>query len=161
MQTPKKYWLMKSESCDYSIDDFAKDKCSDWHGVRNYQARNFMRDEMNTGDLVLFYHSNSAPSGVAGLGEVIRRGYPDFTQFDSKSEYFDPKASKEKPIWYMVDIQFKGKFPHFISLEELKKNKVLQGMLVAHNGRLSVQPVEEKHFYIVTRMGQKSVVSHE
>ncbi len=149
----QKYWLMKSEALDYSIDDFAKDKRSDWHGVRNYQARNFMRDEMKVGDLILFYHSNANPSGIAGLGEVIRTGYPDFTQFDSKSEYYDKKATKEKPIWYMVDIQFKEKFPHFISLEELKRNKTLQNMLLIRHGRLSVQPVEEEHFKIIQKIG--------
>lgn len=148
----QKYWLMKSEALDYSIDDFAKDKRSDWHGVRNYQARNYMRDEMKNGDLILFYHSNANPSGIAGLGEVIRTGYPDFTQFDSKSEYFDKKATEEKPIWYMVDIQFKEKFSHFISLEELKRNKALQNMLLIRHGRLSVQPVEEKHFKIIQKI---------
>lgn len=104
------YWLMKSEPSEFSIDDLWKKKRHHWDGVRNYQARNFMRDHMHIGDLVIFYHSSAAIIGPAGIAKVVSLPYPDHTQFDSHSKYFDPKATKEKPIWYMVDVRFVKRF---------------------------------------------------
>jgi predicted RNA-binding protein with PUA-like domain len=114
-----------------------------------------MRDKMKVKDLVLFYHSNSNPSGIAGVARVIKQGYPDLTALDPKSEYYDPKATKENPIWFMVNIEFLEKFPHLITLHDLKKNKSLNGMMLTRPGsRLSVQPVEQKHFEIVQSLGK-------
>ena len=151
----KQYWLMKSEPDVYSIDDLARDKTSPWTGVRNYQARNFMRDAMQVGDLVLFYHSNAEPSGVAGVAKVVRRAYPDFTAQDRKSEYFDPKAKPADPIWMMVDVGFVEKFVRIVSLDILRQEPALAGMLVLKRGmRLSVQPVQEKDFLKVCELGK-------
>lgn len=149
-----KYWLMKSEPDVYSIDQLKKDKTTWWEGVRNYQARNFMMKDMEVGDAVLFYHSNAEPPGVAGLAVVSKKAEPDKQQFDKKSEYFDPKATKEKPIWYCVQLGFDEKFKELVSLQDLRDNEKLQDMLVLAKGsRLSVQPVDKKHFEIVKKMG--------
>lgn len=147
---------MKSEPDVYSIDDLKRDKKTQWEGVRNYQARNFMRDDMKPGDEVLFYHSNAKPPGIAGLGKVCKLAYPDFFAWDKKSKYFDPKSSEDKPIWFMVDVQFVKKFKEILSLDLLKADKKLEDMLVTKRGmRLSVQPVEEKHYkYIVQNLAQ-------
>jgi predicted RNA-binding protein with PUA-like domain len=148
------FWLMKSEPDVYSIDDLERDGTEPWEGVRNYQARNFMR-EMLVGDWVLFYHSNAKPPGVAGLARVCREAYPDPTQFDRKSQYFDPKSSKDAPRWSRVDVAFVEKFPAFLSLQTLKDNKRLQGMRVTQKGqRLSVQPVEKAHFDAVLKLAK-------
>ena len=156
-----KYWLMKSEPEAYSIDALKRDGKTFWNGVRNYQARNFLRDEVKTGDWVLFYHSNAEPSGVAGLARVTSPGYPDPSALDRKSPYFDPKATKENPIWYVVDVEFAEKFPRLIELEELKAQPDLQGMLVLKRGqRLSVQPVERAHFEAVRRMAKSHSKVH-
>lgn len=142
-----KYWLMKSEPSTYSIENLEKDKTTMWEGVRNYQARNFMRDDMKIGDMILFYHSNANPSGIAGIAEVCSKAYPDPTQFDPKSKYFDSKSKKENPIWFLVDIKFKQKFRKLIPLETLKQEKQLKDMVLTQKGsRLSVQPVKEKEF---------------
>jgi len=134
-----KYWLMKSEPSAYSIDDLARDGKTHWNGIRNYQARNFMRDDMRVGDRVLFYASNADPSGVTGVAEVVREGYPE------------PK----EPTWSMVDIRFVEKFPHIVSLETLKSAPGLEEMVVTKKGsRLSVQPVAKKEFEIVVKMGR-------
>ncbi|QDK37163.1 EVE domain-containing protein [Bdellovibrio sp. NC01] len=149
-----KYWLMKSEPDVFSIDQLKKDSTTWWEGVRNYQARNFMMKDMEVGDHVLFYHSNAEPPGVAGLAVVSKKAEPDKLQFDKKSEYFDPKATKEKPIWYCVEVKFDKKFPELVSLQELRDNEKLQDMLVLAKGsRLSIQPVDKKHFDIVKKMG--------
>ncbi|MDA0322153.1 MAG: EVE domain-containing protein [Verrucomicrobia bacterium] len=151
----KRYWLMKSEAAVFSIDDLARDGKTHWEGVRNYQARNIMRDEMRVGDLVLYYHSNSDPTGVAGMARVCRTGYPDHTAFDAKSRYFDPKSVKDTPTWIMVDIEFVEKFAAVASLQDLKVNARLDGMIVIKRGmRLSVQPVDKKHFDEVCKMGK-------
>ncbi len=151
-----KYWLMKCEPDTYSIDDLKKDKRTYWDGVRNYQARNFLRDSMQVGDWVLFYHSNAEPSGVAGVAKVCKAGYPDFTAWDKKDIHYDAKSSETKPQWYMVDVAFDEKFKHFIPLDEIKTNPDLKGMLVIKRGmRLSVQPVEKAHFDVVCEMGRK------
>ncbi len=150
----KRFWLMKSEPNTYSIDDLERDGRTHWDGVRNYQARNFMRDDMRVGDEVLFYHSNANPPGVAGLARVVRTGYPDHTARDPKSKYFDPKASDEDPRWYMVDIEFVAKFDEFVPLATLRETPGLEEMLVTKKSRLSVQPVAEKEFEIVKRLGR-------
>ncbi len=144
---PIQYWLLKSEPKSYSIDDLLREKKTFWDGVRNYQARNFLRDKIKKGDDVFFYHSNAEPSGIAGVAEVIRAGYPEPSQFDSKSHYYDPKSTPEKPIWFTVEIAFRQKFSEIIPLEALRKIKTLHDMPVLQRGqRLSVQPVAEKHW---------------
>lgn len=148
-----KYWLMKSEPEVFSIDNLKKDKTTWWEGVRNYQARNFMKD-MQIGDEVLFYHSNAEPPGVAGIAKVSKLAEPDPAQFDKKSEYFDPKATKEKPIWFCVQVAYVEQFKEVVSLAELRENEKLADMLVLQKGsRLSVQPTDKKHFDIVKKMG--------
>jgi predicted RNA-binding protein with PUA-like domain len=143
---PRKLWLMKSEPDVYSIDDLARDRRQSWDGVRNYQARNFMR-EMAVGDLAIFYHSSAKPPGAAGLCRVCREAYPDHTQFDQKSEYYDPKSDAASPRWWMVDVEFVEKFPELVPLQALKDDPKLEGMRVTQKGsRLSVQPVEKAHF---------------
>ena len=144
-KTTARFWLAKSEPDVYSIDDLARDGREMWDGIRNYQARNFMRDDMKIGDWVLFYHSNAKPPGVAGLAKVASEPYPDPTQFDEKSKYFDPKASEEKPRWILIDVEFVERFNRLLSLAELKEEKPLDGMLLLRRGtRLSIQPVEKK-----------------
>lgn len=136
---------MKSEPEVYSIDMLQKDKITYWDGVRNYQARNNMK-AMKAEDLVLFYHSNAKPKGVVGIAKVVKEAYPDFTAFDKKSKYFDPKSTEEKPTWYMVDIQFVKKFKKVITLEEIKSIESLKNMILIKNSRLSVQPIKQKEF---------------
>ncbi len=140
------YWLMKSEPDVYSIADLARDGRTAWTGVRNFQARNFMRDRMQVGDRVFFYHSNATPPGIAGLARVASAPYADPTQFDKASEYFEPRATREKPVWMLVDIEFERKFDALLSLEALRAEPALAGMLLLKKGqRLSVQPVEAVH----------------
>jgi predicted RNA-binding protein with PUA-like domain len=156
MAKAKRYWLMKSEPNVYSIDHLERDGSTCWEGVRNYQARNFMRDDMRVGDEVLYYHSNADPAGVTGIARISKAGYPDHYAQNKKSKYFDPKATEENPIWMMVDLEFVQKFADVVSLAELKEAKLLEGMLVIKKGqRLSVQPVEAKHFKHVKKMGSK------
>ncbi len=151
------HWLMKTEPENYSIDHLKQDKKTYWSGVRNYQARNFMRDQMKIGDLALYYHSNADPSGVAGIARICARAHADFTAWDPKDVHFDPKSTPQNPIWMMVDIEFIEKFPHFVSLDELRREPRLQGLLALKRGtRLSIQPVSEKHFQIIQRMGRKT-----
>jgi predicted RNA-binding protein with PUA-like domain len=151
-----RHWLLKTEPESYSIDDLARDGETCWNGVRNYQARNFMRDDMKVGDRVLFYHSNASPPGVAGIAQVSRSSYPDPSALDPKSDYFDPKATTEDPRWYMVDVAFLEKFENFVPLELLKARRSLADMLVVGKSRLSVQPVAKKHFDAVVRIGRTS-----
>ena len=151
----KRYWLMKSEPSVYSIDDLARDGRTHWDGVRNYQARNFMRDQMKLGDEVLFYHSNAEPPGVVGIARVVREGYPDHTARDPNCKYYDPKASEEDPRWFMVDVEFVEKFDEIVSLDTLKSTPGLENMLVTKKSRLSVQPVTEREFEIVRRLGRR------
>lgn len=150
----KQFWLMKSEPGSYSIDHLERDGRTHWDGVRNYQARNFMRDQMQVGDGVLYYHSNANPPGVAGLARVVKTGYPDESAQDPKSRYFDPKASPEDPRWFLVDIEFVEKFPQLVPLDTLKETRGLEKMLVTKRSRLSVQPVAPREFEIVTRLGR-------
>lgn len=150
-------WLMKSEPDVYSIDDLNRDRRTGWDGVRNYQARNLMRDGMKVGDLVLFYHSGTDPMGVAGFSRVCRAAYADDTALDPKHPHYDANATKAEPIWMMVDIEFVEKFPQVVTLETLKKTSKLKGMLVLQRGqRLSVMPVEPAHFEIVRKLGQRA-----
>ena len=150
-----KYWLMKSEPDDYSIDDLINEQNStaEWDGVRNYQARNFLRDQIKIGDQVLYYHSNSKPSGVIGTAKVVRNGYPDFTAWDPNSKHPDPKSTPESPIWYMVDIRATKKFNQIISLQQIKQIPELSEMVLVKNSRLSVQPVTKQEFEIIQNIG--------
>ncbi len=137
-----RYWLMKSEPSVYSIDDLARDRTTAWTGVRNFQARNFMRDGMQLADRVLFYHSNCDEPGIVGVAEVCRTAYPDATQFDRKSKYYDPTATRAAPRWLNVDVKFVRKTP-LISLQELRKHEALARMRILQRGnRLSVTPIE-------------------
>lgn len=150
----KSYWLMKSEPDVYSIDHLKKDKTTWWEGVRNYQARNFMTQDMQPGDEVLFYHSNAEPPGVAGLAVVSKAAAPDPTQFDAKSDFYDEKSSKEAPRWMCVQVGFIAKFPQLVSLENLRQEKSLKDMLVLKKGqRLSVQPVTKAEFEKIKKLG--------
>jgi predicted RNA-binding protein with PUA-like domain len=137
------YWLMKSEPDAFSIDDLKRKKHEAWDGVRNYQARNFMRDGMRVGDGVFFYHSNCAEPGVVGIAEVASDAYPDPSQFDPKSKYFDPGSSRDNPRWMLVDVKFVKKLTRTITLDELKNHPKLEGMALLRKGnRLSVMPVD-------------------
>ncbi len=152
----KKYWLMKSEPDVFSIDHLQKDKTTLWEGVRNYQARNFMMNDMSLGDEILFYHSNAEPPGVAGAAVVSRLAAPDALQFNKKSQYFDAKAFPEKPIWYCVEVKFKSKFRNFISLEALKSDQHCANMMVIKRGqRLSIQPVTETEYLHLINLGNE------
>lgn len=147
-----RYWLMKTEPNTYSIDDLEREGRTQWEGVRNYQARNLMR-EMQLGDRVLFYHSSAKPPGVVGEARVVREAYPDHFAQQPDSPYFDEKASAEDPRWYMVDVEFVRKLPGFVSLETLKGARGLEDMIVTQRSRLSVQPVTRDEFYIVCALG--------
>lgn len=139
-----RYWLMKSEPDVFSIDDLQRVGTEPWNGVRNYQARNFMRDDMQVGDGILFYHSNAKVPGVVGIARVASQAYPDDTQFDPDSEYFDPKATRENPRWMLVDVGFERKLAGVISLERIKQHAEAFGEgfpLTARGSRLSVFPV--------------------
>jgi predicted RNA-binding protein with PUA-like domain len=151
----KHYWLLKCEPTAYSIDDLERDGVASWEGVRNYQARNSMRDDMREGDGVLFYASNAEPSGVSGIAEIAREGYPDHFAFDPRHGYFDEKSDPRNPTWYMVDIRFVGKFDSVVPLATLKSTPGLEAMVVLQKGsRLSVQPVTKKEFEIVAALGR-------
>ena len=144
------YWLMKSEPDAYSIDDLKRDRKEPWDGIRNYQARNFMRDDMRVGDEVLFYHSNCKEPGVVGLAKVASAAYPDPTQFDPDSKYCDPKSDPDDPRWLLVDVAYKRKLKRTIPLRELKAHPGLDGMLLTRRGnRLSVMPVDDAHRDII------------
>jgi predicted RNA-binding protein with PUA-like domain len=146
------YWLVKTEPDVYSIEDLERDRCTDWTEVRNYQARNYMR-AMKVGDHVLVYHSNAKPSGVVGIAEVSKEAFPDRTQFDSKSEVFDPKATPANPRWFCPELSFLTKSAAIIPLEDLKRVSALEGMVLLQRGsRLSVQPVTAKQFRLIKAM---------
>ena len=149
-----KYWLMKSEPSVYSIDDLVRDGVTGWEGVRNYQARNFMRDEMKVGDLALFYHSNANPPGVAGVVRVVREAYPDDTAENASSPYYDARAVAKGNLWVRVDVEIVEKFQSEISLTSLREDSALEGLLVTRKGsRLSIQPVGKNHFLHICRLG--------
>ncbi len=152
----RKYWLMKSEPDVFSFSDLqaAKRRTTLWDGVRNYRARNFMRDEMSVGDGVLYYHSNAKPPGIAGVARIAREAYPDPTQFDPSSRYFDPKSSPDEPRWVVVDVQAVAELPRFVSLPELKETAALKAMGVVQKGnRLSIQPVKAGEWRRVLALG--------
>jgi predicted RNA-binding protein with PUA-like domain len=156
MARAKRYWLMKCEPGAYSIEDLERDRVASWEGVRNFQARNMMRDEMKAGDGVLFYASNAEPSGVTGVAEVAREGYPDTFAFQKGHKYFDPKSERANPTWYMVDLRFVERFPAIVPLDTLKETKGLEAMMVTQKGsRLSVQPVAAAEWKIVLRLGRR------
>ena len=148
------YWLMKSEPDCFSVDDLqaCPNGTDQWDGVRNYQARNLMR-EMEVGDAVLFYHSNAKPPGVAGLARVARTAYPDHFAWEEGHKYFDEKSSPEDPRWWLVDVEYVDTLPEFVSLDELKSAPGLEEMVVTKRSRLSVQPVRQAEYDIVVRMG--------
>ena len=154
----RRYWLVKSEPDSFSFDDLwsAPDRTTHWDGVRNYQARNLLRDEMKRGDRVLFYHSSCEPPAVVGVAEVVREGYPDFTAFDSAHEHFDPKTRESDPTWVMVDIRAVERFRRAVTLAELRGAAGLEKMALLQKGsRLSVQPVQPAEWEIVVKLGSR------
>jgi predicted RNA-binding protein with PUA-like domain len=151
----KKFWLFKTEPGTFSIDDLAHEKRSHWEGVRNYQARNFIRDQMRAGDEVLIYHSGLKPPVVAGWARIVRPAYPDCTAWDKDSPYFDKKSTADNPVWFMVDVEFVSKFPTPVTLDQIKADPELSQMMVAWRGmRLSIQPVERAHFEKIVALGR-------
>ncbi|MBE0575031.1 MAG: EVE domain-containing protein [Desulfuromonadales bacterium] len=146
------YWLMKSEPSNFSLDDLQRmqNKTEHWDGVRNYQARNFLRDEIKVGDGVLFYHSNCPEPAIVGLARVVREGYADHTALDPREKHFDPKATDEKPIWFMVDVQYLCHLPQPLNRDDLRQHPLLSGMSVLRKGnRLSVQPVKAEEWQAI------------
>jgi len=151
----RRYWLVKSEPGTYSIDDLERDGTTCWEGVRNYQARNFLR-EMKVGDRLLFYHSNAAPPAIVGLAEVVREAYPDHFAWDVKSPYYDPRSTKDAPVWFMVDVGFVERFARPLPLPELREDPALEGMeLLRRGSRLSVQPVSKEHFDHILKLARQ------
>ena len=148
------YWLLKSEPESFSIDDLERKGVEHWDGVRNYAARNHLTS-MKLGELGFFYHSSTAPVGIAGVCEVVREAYPDHTQFDPLSKYFDPKASPDKPRWFMPDVRFIRKFPRLVPLAEIRETPGLGDMQLVRFGRLSVQSVTEKEWEIVCDLAER------
>lgn len=146
------YWLLKTEPTTFSFDDLwkAPKRTTSWDGVRNYTARNFMRDQMKKGDLVFIYHSSADPTGIAGIAEVVREGYPDETAFDPNDSHYDPKSKRDNPSWYLVDVKAVKPFREIVTLESLRKMKGLEKMTLLQKGsRLSVQPVTEREWEII------------
>ena len=149
------YWLMKSEPDEFSIDDLQNcpGKTGPWDGVRNYQARNMLRDEIKINDLAFFYHSNCAEPGIVGIMTIIREGYPDPTAFDPNEKHYDPKSDPDNPRWYLVDVKFKKKFRRTITLADLRNRKPLQNMILLQKGnRLSVMPVTKMEWQYILGM---------
>jgi predicted RNA-binding protein with PUA-like domain len=155
MPRARRYWLFKTEPSCFSFDDLENrpDRTEHWDGVRNFQARNFLRDEVQPGDGVLFYHSSIPRPAVVGTAEVVRGGYPDWTAFDPESDHFDPRSAPDSPVWFMVDVRFTGRFPREVSLEEIKGHPALSGMELVRRSRLSIQPVSEGEWEIILRLG--------
>lgn len=147
------YWLMKSEPKEFSIDDLVRKKTEPWDGVRNYQARNMMRDQMQLGDQAFFYHSNCKEPGIVGIMEIVKTGYPDPTAYDPKDAHYDPKSDPDKPRWYLVEVGFVEKLPRIITLSELKQQAALSDMpLVRKGNRLSVMPVTAEQWRYILGM---------
>jgi predicted RNA-binding protein with PUA-like domain len=151
-----KYWLMKNEPEDYGIDDLKKDKTEHWDGIRNYQVRNMIRDDMSIGDIAFFYHSNCEIPGIYGLMTINSKAYPDHTAFDKKAKYYDVKSDKNKPTWLMVDVKYKRKLSNAITLKELKSKKKLSEMRVVQKGnRLSITEVTKKDWEYILSLEKK------
>jgi len=150
----RNYWLFKSEPSSFSLEDLKNrpDATEHWDGVRNYQARNYLRDQVRVGDLVLFYHSNIAEPAVVGIAEVVKSGYPDWTAFDPENSHFDPRSTPDKPAWYMVDVRFVRELPRPVTLSELKTVPSLSGMALLNRSRLSVQPVRQEEWAEILRL---------
>ena len=147
------YWLMKSEPSEYSIDHLKRDKIEHWDGVRNYQARNMMRDQMKKGDLAFLYHSNCDEIGIIGVMTIHKESYPDHTAFDSKDKHYDPKSDPDNPRWFMVDVKYKRKMKRVISLQELREKNGLEDMALVRKGnRLSVMPVNKDEWNLIIAM---------
>ena len=148
------YWLFKSEPSSFSLEDLKSrpGATEHWDGVRNYQARNYLRDQIKVGDLVLFYHSNIAEPAVVGIAEVVKAGDPDWTAFDPRDTHFDPRSTPEKPVWYMVDVRFVRELPRQVTLSELKTVPALSGMALLNRSRLSVQPVRKEEWEQILRL---------
>jgi len=155
----RKYWLFKSEPTAYSFSDLVgePDQTAEWDGVRNYQVRNLMRDDMKVGDGVLFYHSSAKPMAVMGTARIVKEAYPDPTAWDLSDKHFDPRSNPENPVWLMVDIQAEKEFSSPITLQEIKDHPKLQNMTVARRGmRLSIQPVTKEEWDEIIRLGGQS-----
>lgn len=158
MSESVKYWLLKSEPDCFSIDHLAAapKQTTCWSGVRNYQARNMLRDDMKPGDRVLYYHSSADPPAVVGLATIVKPGYPDHTAEDKSDDHYDPKHTKQNAIWYMVDVKFEEKFPRELPLEELRKQPTLKEMVLLQKGsRLSVQPVRKAEYEAIVKLAQQ------
>ncbi len=152
------YWLMKSEPDVFSFEDLkaCQQQTEPWDGIRNYQARNFMRDAMKPGDQVLFYHSNTNPPGVAGIAEIASKAYPDPTAFDKKSSYYDPKSDPENPRWLLVDVRFKADLKRYVALDEIKQIPECAAMrLIQRGNRLSITPVSKSEFQAIKNAGMR------
>jgi len=152
--TARSYWLFKSEPSAFSLADLQSrpEATEHWDGVRNYQARNYLRDQVKRGDLVLFYHSNIAEPAIVGIAEVVREGYPDWTAFDPESDHFDPRSTEEKPVWYMVDVRFVRELPRPVTLAELKEVPALAELPLLKRSRLSIQPVRAQEWAEILRL---------
>ena len=149
------YWLFKSEPTTYSYDDLVNDGVAEWDGVRNFQVRNWLRDDIKPGDRLLFWHSSAKPIGVVGTATVVREGYPDDTAWDPDSDHPDPKSTPDKPLWYMVDIKADQKFADIVTMEELRAEPALAEMMVLKRGnRFSITPVTKEEFNTVLRLGE-------
>ena len=151
----RQYWLFKTEPTTFSFDDLmsAPGRTTAWDGVRNFQARNTLRDQVKPGDLVFIYHSSADPTGIAGIAEVVRGGYPDPTAFDPKDSHYDPKSKPDSPSWYLVDVRAVKPLPRLITLDELRKVKGLEKMVLLQRGsRLSIQPVRPEEWEIITSL---------
>ncbi len=159
MISGKRYWLMKSEPDLFSFQDLKRRKHTRWDGVRNYMARNYMMHDMKVGDLVLFYHSNSNPSGVAGIARVSALAAPDESAFDSTSPYFDDRSTPQNPRWFCVEVKYEDDLPSFVSLNEIKKQPQLKNMILLHNSRLSVQPVTATEFKLIRELARQNRVT--
>lgn len=153
----KRYWLLKSEPSCYSIDDFARDKKTEWTGIRNYQARNFIRDQMQVGDLFFFYHSSADPKAIVGVGKITGLAKSDQTAFNRKDDHYDPKSTKENPVWFAPEVSFVRKFKDPLTLNALKRENALKGMVLLQTGsRLSIQPVSEAQFKFILNLSPQS-----
>ncbi|GFO58455.1 EVE domain-containing protein [Geomonas silvestris] len=153
MSAPR-YWLFKSEPSSFSLSDLKNrpDATEHWDGVRNFQARNFLRDEIKVGDLVFFYHSNIPEPAIVGIAQVVREGYPDFVAWDPQSNYFDPRSTPEKPVWFMVDVRFVSELPRPVTLNELKEIPELAQLPLLNRSRLSIQPVSAEAWDLILRL---------